>query len=80
MWNLGKILQTPEVARMYVGSFWDEEYKCKDLRDVILIHSGQTSIQNILENKLLISINFTPKTRILCFLVFFLHLYHNAFI
>ena len=30
MWNLGKILQTPEVARMYVGSFWDEDYKCKD--------------------------------------------------
>jgi hypothetical protein len=30
MWNLGKILQTPEVARMYVGSFWDDDYKCKD--------------------------------------------------
>jgi len=35
MWNLGKILQTPEVARMYVGSFWDEEYKCKDLERLL---------------------------------------------
>jgi EH domain-containing protein 1 len=24
MWSLGKVLQTPEVARVYVGSFWDQ--------------------------------------------------------
>lgn len=35
MWNLGKILLTPEVARMYVGSFWDREYQCKDLRRLL---------------------------------------------
>lgn len=35
MWNLGKILMTPEVARMYIGSFWDEEYKCKDLQRLL---------------------------------------------
>jgi len=23
MWSLGKVLQTPEVARVYLGSFWD---------------------------------------------------------
>ena len=25
MWNLGKILVTPEVARVYIGSFWDHQ-------------------------------------------------------
>ncbi|CDS40913.1 Receptor Mediated Endocytosis family member [Echinococcus multilocularis] len=25
MWNLGKILGTPEVARVYIGSFWDHQ-------------------------------------------------------
>ncbi|XP_040576099.1 EH domain-containing protein 3 [Lepeophtheirus salmonis] len=24
MWSLGKVLGTPEVARVYIGSFWDE--------------------------------------------------------
>ncbi|XP_042207992.1 EH domain-containing protein 3-like isoform X1 [Homarus americanus] len=24
MWSLGKVLATPEVARVYIGSFWDE--------------------------------------------------------
>lgn len=27
MWSLGKILQTPEVAHVYVGSFWDQPFR-----------------------------------------------------
>jgi predicted GTPase len=25
MWSLGKVVATPEVARVYIGSFWDGE-------------------------------------------------------
>ncbi|CAK0799156.1 unnamed protein product [Prorocentrum cordatum] len=36
MWNLGKILHTPEVARMYIGSFWDKDYlMCQDLERLL---------------------------------------------
>jgi len=35
MWNLGKILHTPEVARVYIGSFWEKEYKCQDLKRLL---------------------------------------------
>lgn len=27
MWSLGKIIHTPETARVYIGSFWDEPMK-----------------------------------------------------
>ena len=27
MWSLGKVLGTPEVARVYIGSFWDQPLK-----------------------------------------------------
>lgn len=35
MWNLGKILNTPEVARMFIGSFWDQEYRRRDLERLL---------------------------------------------
>lgn len=30
LWNVGKVLQTPEVSRVYVSSFWDKEYTYTD--------------------------------------------------
>jgi len=30
LWNVGKVLRTPEVAKVFVSSFWDAEYRFKD--------------------------------------------------
>ncbi|CAE8631178.1 unnamed protein product [Polarella glacialis] len=30
LWNVGKVLRTPEVARVFVSSFWNEEYRFQD--------------------------------------------------
>ena len=27
MWSLGKVIATPEVLRVYIGSFWDQPLK-----------------------------------------------------
>jgi len=27
MWSLGKVMQTPEVMRVYIGSFWEQPYQ-----------------------------------------------------
>ena len=31
MWSLGKVIQTPEVMRVYIGSFWNEPIKNESL-------------------------------------------------
>jgi hypothetical protein len=30
MWSLGKVFSTPEVMRVYLGSFWGEHIRNKD--------------------------------------------------
>lgn len=30
MWSLGKVVKTPEVTRVYIGSFWDRPYQRED--------------------------------------------------
>jgi hypothetical protein len=32
MWSLGKVIQTPEVCKVYLGSFWDAPLKLQDNR------------------------------------------------
>lgn len=34
MWSLGKVIDTPEVSRVYVGSFWDGALQNETLRDL----------------------------------------------
>jgi len=35
MWQLGKVLNTPEVARVYMGSFWDGPYQNTDQSELL---------------------------------------------
>jgi GTPase SAR1 family protein len=30
MWSIGKVIKTPEVMRVYIGSFWDQPLQCDD--------------------------------------------------
>jgi len=32
MWSLGKVVKTPEVMRVYIGSFWDQPYQNEEFR------------------------------------------------
>merc|ERR1711962_1896298 len=43
MWSLGKVLGTPEVARVYIGSFWDQPLRwvgCHTLCGLLLMCSS----------------------------------------
>merc|ERR1712060_475122 len=32
MWSLGKVITTPEVPRVYIGSFWDQPFRYNENR------------------------------------------------
>lgn len=34
MWSLGKVLKTPEVTRVFIGSFWDKPYQNDEYRSL----------------------------------------------
>ncbi|KAJ3384637.1 Dynamin [Lobulomyces angularis] len=36
MWSLGKVLATPEVPRVYIGSFWDEPLRFNDFETLLV--------------------------------------------
>ncbi|KAL2914880.1 hypothetical protein HK105_205622 [Polyrhizophydium stewartii] len=35
MWSLGKVMQTPEVVRVYIGSFWDQPMQNRDCENLL---------------------------------------------
>eukprot|EP01029_Cantina_marsupialis_P016797 TRINITY_DN3763_c0_g3_i2.p1 TRINITY_DN3763_c0_g3~~TRINITY_DN3763_c0_g3_i2.p1 ORF type:complete len:474 (+),score=131.36 TRINITY_DN3763_c0_g3_i2:65-1486(+) len=51
MWSLGKVYQTPEVLRVYVGSFWDKPYR----------EGSNTSLFTAEKNDLLADLNSLPR-------------------
>lgn len=36
MWSLGGVIQTPEVIRVYMGSFWDKPFRHEGLKELFL--------------------------------------------
>lgn len=48
MWSLGRVMKTPEVLRVYVGSFWDEPLQYDENRD--LFEMEENDLMNDLRN------------------------------
>lgn len=52
MWSLGKVIDTPEVSRVYIGSFWDEP----------LLHDEQRKLFESEENDLYTHLAQLPRS------------------
>ena len=48
MWSLGKVMNTPEVCRVYLGSFWDAPLKNTEQMD--LLQQEETDLLNDIMN------------------------------
>jgi len=47
MWSLGKVIKTPEVMRVYIGSFWNEPYQNKDNENLFKVQHTQKTTFHI---------------------------------
>lgn len=59
MWSLGKVLNTPEVARVYIGSFWDQPFNYDTLRRLFELESQDLfkDLQSLPKNAALRKLN-----------------------
>ena len=35
IWSLGRVIETPEVTKVYIGSFWNEPLKNEDTKTLM---------------------------------------------
>lgn len=59
MWSLGKVLQTPEVARVYIGSFWDKPLNYDSMRRLFELETQDLfkDLQSLPKNSALRKLN-----------------------
>jgi EH domain-containing protein 1 len=59
MWSLGKVLNTPEVARVYIGSFWDKPFNYDSMRTLFELESQDLfkELQSLPKNAALRKLN-----------------------
>jgi EH domain-containing protein 1 len=59
MWSLGKVLNTPEVARVYIGSFWDKPFNYDSMRKLFELESQDLfkDLQSLPKNSALRKLN-----------------------
>merc|ERR1719195_2394968 len=68
MWSLGKVLDTPEVARVYLGSFWDEPYQIDEQSKLFDLekHDLYQHLEQLPRNSSVQKINDLSKRARLC--------------
>jgi GTPase SAR1 family protein len=63
MWSLGKVFNTPEVLRVYVGSFWDHDVKNEDVKNLLALEHRDllADLRSLPRNSLMRKINELVK-------------------
>ena len=67
MWSLGKVINTPEVARVFIGSFWDQPLQKDENRKLFEYEANDlfADIQTLPRNAALRKLNdFIKRARL----------------
>lgn len=78
MWSLGKVIKSPEVPRIYIGSFWSQPYKNTDNADLFeaeendLFADLRSLPRNAMVRKFNEFVKRSKKIKIHCLLIFHL--------
>ena len=81
MWSLGKVFETPEVVRVYLGSFWEHPPKNPDTADLITaeMRDFMTDLQELPRSAALRKANeLAKRMRVLTAHVYILHELRDA--
>ncbi|ETO26663.1 EH-domain containing 4, partial [Reticulomyxa filosa] len=68
LWSLGKVVQTPEVMRVYISSFWEKEYENKEAEKLF----------DLEKNDLLADLKSLPREAAIRKVLFSVHLPKNV--
>lgn len=76
MWSLGKVISTPEVVRVYIGSFWDQPFLHSENRALFEAESADLfeDLQSLPRNAALRKLNDLIKRARLAKVINFLFL------
>jgi len=75
MWSLGKVFNTPEVLRVYVGSFWDQPLKNKenqklmDMEEKDLLADLRSLPRNVAVRKINEIIKRARRAQVHCYII-----------
>ena len=63
MWSLGKVVLTPEVLRVYIGSFWDQPLQFQDNKELFEMEERDlmTDLRDLPRNSAVRKINELVK-------------------
>lgn len=78
MWSLGKVIQTPEVSRVFMGSFWEHPLKCPDTKTLLekeksdLLHEISLLPQNAAIHRINEFIKRARKVKVHAYIIHYL--------
>ena len=81
MWSMGKVMRTPEVLRVYIGSYWDQPLVYTDNKELFELESKDLmrDLRGILLHYSTVLLHYFKNNFHLLFYVIIISVIYNSF-